>query len=160
MFDEAVTGGASRYKAAAMIDVSERTLKRWRSGCGAVVEDQCPHAVQGSQPHQLTHEEEQAILNACYRPEHQSLPPSQIVPLLADKGVYLASESSFYRILKKHHLQHHRGRMKPRRQVPEPTSLTATGPNQVWCWDIVRHEAPWKRAVMKEHCRWPVAAGQ
>lgn len=63
-----------------MIDVSERTLKRWRSGCGAVVEDQRPRAVQGSQPHQLTHEEEQAILNACNRPEYQSLPPSQIVP--------------------------------------------------------------------------------
>ena len=136
MFDEAITGGASRYQAAAIIDVSERTLKRWRSACGAVAEDQRPHAVQGRQPHQLTHEEEQAILNACHRPEHQSLPPSQIVPLLADQGAYLASESSFYRVLKKHQQQHHRGRMKPRRPVPEPTSFTATGPNQVWCWDI------------------------
>ena len=92
--------------------------------------------VQGRQPHQLTHEEEQAILNTCHRPEYQSLPPSQIVPLLADNGVYLASESSFYRVLKKHHQQHPRGRMKPRRPVPAPTSFTATGPNQVWSWDI------------------------
>ena len=85
-----------------MIDVSERTLEHWRSGCGAVVEDQRPHAVQGSQPHQLIHEEEQAFLNAFNRPEYQSLPPSQIVPSLADQGSYLASESSFYRVLKKH----------------------------------------------------------
>ena len=110
-----------------MIDVSERTLKRWRSGCGAVVEDQRPHAVQGSQPHQLTHEEEQAILNACNRPEYTSLPPSQIVPLLADKGVYLASESSFYRVLKKHHQQHPRGRMKPRRPALLQPGQTKSG---------------------------------
>jgi putative transposase len=124
-------GGASRYQAAAVIGISERTLKRWRSERGAIVEDQRPHAGQRRQPHQLTHEEEQAILNTCHRSEYQSLPPSQIVPLLADEGVYLASESSFYRVLKKHHQQHHRGRMKPRRSVPEPTSFTATGPNQV-----------------------------
>ncbi len=129
-------GGESRYQAAAVIGISERTLKRWRSERGAIVEDQRPHAGQSRQPHQLTHEEEQAILNTCHRPEYQSLPPSQIVPLLADEGVYLASESSFYRVLKKHHQQHHRGRMKPRRSVPEPTSFTATGPNQVWSWDI------------------------
>jgi len=58
------------------------------------------------------------------------------VPSLADKGVYLASESSFYRVLKKHQQQNYRGRMKPPRKVPEPTSFTATGPNQVWSWDI------------------------
>lgn len=160
LFDEAVVVGASRYQAAGIIDVSERTLKRWRSECGTVVEDQRPQAAQGRQPHQLTHEEEQAILNTCHRPEYQSLPPSQIVLLLADHGVYLASESSFYRVLKKHRQQHHLGRTKARRTVPAPTSFTATGPNQVWSWDIVRHEAPWKRAVMKEHCRWPVTAGQ
>tara|TARA_R110002072_G_C7906852_1_gene530021 strand:+ start:633 stop:1646 length:1014 start_codon:yes stop_codon:yes gene_type:complete len=131
-----VVGGASRYQAADIIDVSERTLKRWRSECGTVVEDQRPQAAQGRQPHQLTHEEEQTILNTCHRPEYQSLPPSQIVPLLADNGVYLASESSFYRVLKKHHQQHHRGRTKARRTVPAPTSFTATGPNQIWSWDI------------------------
>ena len=58
------------------------------------------------------------------------------MPSLADKGLYLASESSFYRILKKHQQQNRRGRMKPPRKVPEPTSFTATGPNQVWTWDI------------------------
>ena len=78
-------GGASRYQAADIIDVSERTLKRWRSECGTVVEDQRPQAAQGRQPHQLTHEEKQTILNTCHRPEYQSLPPSQIVPLLADR---------------------------------------------------------------------------
>lgn len=36
--------------------------------------------------------------------------------------------------------------------------VAVTRPNQVWSTDIERHEAPWKRAVMKEHCRGSVAA--
>lgn len=99
-------------------------------------EDQRPQAQPTQQPHQLTPDEEEAILNTCNQLQYQSLPPSQIVPALADQGIYLASESSFYRVLKKHRQQNHRGRMKPARKAPEPTSFTATGPNQVWSWDI------------------------
>lgn len=118
------------------MDISERTLKRWRSADGRVAEDRRPDAEQVEQPHELTQAEELAILSTCNQPQYQSSPPSQIVPSLADKGVYLASESSFYRVLKKHQQQNYRGRMKPPRKVPEPTSFTATGPNQVWTWDI------------------------
>lgn len=64
-----------------------------------------------------------------------SLPPAQIVPRLADEGVYLASESTFYRVLHEADQQHHRGRAAaPNRKGP--SSHEATGPNQVWCWDI------------------------
>ncbi|MGK0524796.1 MAG: putative transposase [Pseudomonadales bacterium] len=121
---------------AEIIDISERTLKRWRCSDGQVVEDQRPEAERAEQPHKLTQAEELAILSACNQPEYRSSPPSQIVPSLADKGLYLASESSFYRVLKKYQQQNHRGRTKPPHKVPEPTSFTATGPNQVWCWDI------------------------
>ncbi|MFK4754908.1 IS3 family transposase, partial [Oceanobacter sp. wDCs-4] len=68
----------------------------------------------------------------CNLQEYQSLPPSQIVPRLADKGIYLASESTFYRVLKKHQQLNHRGRAQSARTVPQPTSFTATGPNEVW----------------------------
>ena len=135
-FDEAVAGGATRYEAANLIGLSQRTLKRWRQENGAVAEDQRPQAERVVQSHQLTHAEQAAILDTCNEPEYESLPPSQIVPRLADKGLYLASESSFYRVLKKHQQLNHRGRMKPARKVPEPTSFTATSPNQVWSWDI------------------------
>ena len=84
------------------MELSQRTLKRWRRANGAVKEDQRPQAERVVQPHQLTHAEEAAILDTCNEREYQSLPPSQIVPRLADKGLYLASESSFYRVLKKH----------------------------------------------------------
>jgi len=124
------------------MDISERTLKRWRDGNDGVAEDLRPEAKRVEQSHKLTQAEELAILSACNQPQYRSLPPSQIVPSLADKGVYLASESSFYRVLQKHQQQNHRGRMKPPRKVPEPTSFTATGPNQVWTWDSVpqRHQ--------------------
>lgn len=116
--------------------LSQRTLKRWRQDNGAVAEDQRPRTERVVQPHQLTAVEEAAIVSTCNELEYRSLPPSQIVPRLADKGLYLASESSFYRVLKKHEQLNHRGRTKPARKVSEPTSFTATGPNQVWSWDI------------------------
>ncbi len=62
-------------------------------------------------------------------------PPSQIVPLLADEGLYVASESTFYRILKSEKMLVHRGKKKqPCRKKPK--ELEATGPNQVYTWDI------------------------
>ena len=48
----------------------------------------------------LSEEERKVILETCNAPEHADLPPSQIVPRLADEGIYLASESSFYRVLR------------------------------------------------------------
>ena len=135
-FDEAVVGGASRYKAAEVMGLSQRTLKRWRQAKGSVAMDRRPYAARVAQPHQLTQAEEEAILSTCCQPQYRSLPPSQIVPLLADQGRYLASESSFYRVLKKHRQLNHRGRMTPARKVAEPTSFTASGPNQIWSWDI------------------------
>ena len=76
------------------------------------------------------------ILDVCNQPEYASLPPTQIVPALLDKGIYLGSESSFYRVLKAHGQQHHRGRSKAPEKSNRPTTYTAYGPNQVQSWDI------------------------
>jgi putative transposase len=78
-YDEAVASGAARYKAADLMELSQRTLKRWRRANGVVKEDQRPQAERVVQPHQLTHAEEAAILDTCNEQEYQSLPPSQIV---------------------------------------------------------------------------------
>jgi len=134
-FDEAGAAGAPRYKVAQLMALSERTIKRWRER-DRVAADRCPDTQPALQPHQLTPEEEQAMLDICNLSEFRSLPPSQIVPALADKGIYIASESWFYRVLKKHRQLSHRGRGQPPSQVPEPTSFTATGPNQAYSWDI------------------------
>lgn len=61
--------------------------------------------------------------------------PNQIVPALADQDTYVASESSFYRVLRQADQLVHRGKAKrPAHSRPEP--LTADAPNQVWSWDI------------------------
>ncbi|WP_411705406.1 hypothetical protein [Edaphovirga cremea] len=93
----------------------------------------------------LSVDEEQQIRTHCHQPEYASLPPSQIVPRLADKGVYLASESAFYRVLRRHGEVHHR-RLKPSR-VKAPTTFTTSGSCQVWTWDIT-----WLPAVVRG--RW------
>ncbi len=84
----------------------------------------------------LSPTEVNAVLEVCNTPEMAHLPPSQIVPRLADQGVYLASEASFYRILKKHNQASKRGRARVGSKKKLPTSYTATAPNQVWSWDI------------------------
>lgn len=63
------------------------------------------------------------------------MPPTQIVPKLADKGKYLASERTIYRILREEKLLTHRGKSKPGAPRPLSTHI-AVKPNQVWSWDI------------------------
>ena len=133
LIDEAVTAGARRHKACELLGISCRTLRRWRHATSLV--DQRKGAPRTC-PHALSDQEKEAIVATCNQPEYQSLPPSQIVPRLADKGVWLASESSFYRVLADADQNHRRGRAKPPRNVTRPKALAATTPNQVWSWDI------------------------
>src|SRR6195952_854983 len=56
--------------------------------------------------------------------------------MLADEGVYLASESSFTRVLRAHDQSRRRSRAKRHGGSKPPTTHIATGPRQVWCWDM------------------------
>ncbi|MCU7910333.1 MAG: DDE-type integrase/transposase/recombinase, partial [Candidatus Thiodiazotropha sp. (ex Lucinoma aequizonata)] len=67
---------------------------------------------------------------------YRSLPPSQMVPALADKDTYIASESTFYRILKEGDQLDRQGRAQAPRRVSKPEAYKATTPNQIWSWDI------------------------
>ncbi len=141
LIEEAVTAGACRTKACAEMEISARTLRRWTQG-GQVQADQRP-LVQRSEPrNKLSEEERTAVLAVCNCEEFASLPPSQIVPKLADQGQYLASESSFYRILRAQGQQQHRGRARPGVRRKPPTSYKAAGPCEVWSWDITWMPGP------------------
>jgi putative transposase len=76
------------------------------------------------------------VLAVCNSPAYAQLPPGHIVPQLADKGVYLASESTMYRVLKDQGQNVRGGRARVPRTVKQPTSYTATAANQVGSWDI------------------------
>src|SRR5690625_1954805 len=113
---------------------SERTYQRWVANGGVKV-DQRSTAQRKEPKNKLTLKEREEIIEVVNQDEYADLPPTQIVPKLADQGVYLASESTFYRVLREEKMQNHRGRSKkPKRRVPE--SHLATAPNQVWTWDI------------------------
>jgi len=73
-------------------------------------------------------------------PEFRDLSPNQIVPILADRGTYIASESTMYRALRQAGLATHRSASRPPRKRPE--ELVATRPNQIWSWDITYLKSP------------------
>lgn len=136
MIREAVDAGSRLAPACKEADICLRTYRRWIKVGGQVQQDRRPEAVKPEPKNKLTDAEVAEILDVCNQPEYASLPPSQIVPKLADKGIYLASESSFYRVLHAQDQVHHRGRDRTREKRLAPTSYTATAPNQVWSWDI------------------------
>jgi transposase len=127
LIEEAITAGARRVNACAEFEVSDRTVRRWTKD-GQVHADQRPLVPRPEPANKLSDEERATILSLCNSTEFASLPPSQIVPKLADQGRYLASESSFYRILRADGQQQHRGRAKPPVRRKPPTSYKPAHP--------------------------------
>lgn len=134
---EAEAAGARRTEACALLGLSVRTVERWKSGASEDLR-QGPKTEPGNK---LAKSERQEVLAALNSPEYRDLSPSQIVPALADTGVYLASESTMYRILREEDQLHHRERSKAPVRRP-PREHVATGPEQVWSWDITYLRAP------------------
>lgn len=135
LIEEACTGGVRLEKACETVGISPRTVQRYRQG-GQLKADGRKAAAAGRIPaNRLSQEERTEILTIANQPQYAHLPPGQIVPDLADKGLYVASESTFYRVLRNEKQLAHRGRAKaPTHNRPEP--LQATAPNQLWSWDI------------------------
>jgi putative transposase len=139
---ETVSAGARTSSACREMGISIRTFQRWTRE-GEVKIDGRPDADRPPPGNKLTQEERQAVLDTVNSPVYRSLPPSQIVPTLADEGRYIASESTFYRILREEGQQQHRGRSRAPECRPI-SSHCAAGPNQVWSWDITWLPGPAK----------------
>lgn len=135
LIKEAVAAGAATNSACEVLQISLRTYQRWIAE-GDVKADGRPEALHPEPANKLTEQEREKILEVCNQKEYRSLPPSQIVPALADKGVYIASEASFYRVLKDANQLQRRGKAQEPKKVSKPEGYKATGPNQVWSWDI------------------------
>jgi transposase InsO family protein len=128
--------GARLTAACEIAGIELRTLQRWSAGEGAIRGDGRPLAVRATPRHALSEAERAQVLAVANEPRFAALPPARIVPMLADEGVYLASESTFSRVLKAHGQTAHRGHAKAPRASRPPTTHIATGPCQVWCWDM------------------------
>ena len=136
---QACAEGARHQPACEALGLSARTLQRWRRE-GAITGDRRSreHRLEGcvrTPANRLSVKQQEDVLAVANEARFASLSPHQIVPALADEGRYLASESTFYRLLRAADQLARRGRPKaPARVRPQP--FVATGPNQVWSWDI------------------------
>ena len=135
LIDEAVTSGARLSEACKVIGLSKRTIQRYRNPEVVPVDGRKASAAGRVPANKLSEKERDDIIAMTNQPEYASLPPSQIVPALADKGNYLASESTIYRLLRSRKLLAHRGKASPPRHS-RPVPVDAEAPNQIWCWDI------------------------
>jgi putative transposase len=132
LINEAVESGSRIKPACEIIGITIRTLQNWRR-----IGFQDRRKTKARTPvNKLSQSEQRAILELCNTKEFQSMSPKQIVPILADKQIYLASESSFYRILRKADQLKHRGKTAIAKKRAKPEEYIAYYSNQVWSWDI------------------------
>lgn len=141
LINNARADGARLHLSCECVEIDAATYRRWQVN-GTVLSDRRATVTRPAPLNKLSIEEQEKILLTCHLPEFQSLPPSQIVPTLADTGLYLGSESTYYRVLRKANEQHDRGRSKQRHKRAKPSEYCATGPNQCWCWDVTWLKSP------------------
>jgi transposase InsO family protein len=129
---EAVEDGSRQVKACEVAGISERTLERWQK---PLTSEDHRHGPLTAPLNKLTNEERAKILEVAVSAEFNNLSPRQIVPTLADRGEYVGSESSFYRVLRGAKLLNHRGGSKVSCAV-RPKAFEAFMPLQLFSWDI------------------------
>jgi transposase InsO family protein len=141
LIDEAVRNGARQQRACELVGIASRTYQRWNQG-EELSEDQ---RIYNDAPahNKLSEAVRQEILKVINRPEYSALTPYQIVPTLLDIGQYIASESTFYRVMKEYNQLKHRGK-ETAAQRKKPESLKATKANEIYSWDITYLLSPIK----------------
>jgi transposase InsO family protein len=115
------------------VGISTRTFQRWNNDNGFIDKREGSKKRIGNK---ISDEERVKIIEVCCSPKFRDLTPCEIIPILAEEGQYIASESTFYRILKESGLLKHRRNTKVPRKRKEVNEFKATGPNQIWSWDI------------------------
>jgi putative transposase len=130
---EAHAAGARLAPACSIVGISLRTLERWHRNPGGEDARRGPR----HQPsNALSSTEQSQIIAVMMSLQYRGLSPKQLVPQLADEGLYLASESTMYRLQRRHGLRRGK-RIIERTHTMRATRMhRATGPNQVWSWDI------------------------
>ncbi len=139
LIDEAVATGARLEKACKLLGLTSRTLQRWKA---AGIGDDGRAGPKGTPGNKLSEHERARIIEVANSPEYRDLSPKQIVPRLADEGIYLASESTFFRVLREAGQLVHRETSRAPTKRNRPDQHVASGPNQVWSWDITYLRSP------------------
>jgi transposase InsO family protein len=135
LIDEACRAGARKSQACAILEISIRTIERWKQKKDIDGGLDLRQIVKKNPVNKLTIEQQEMVIMTANSEIYRDLPPSKIVPLIADTGNYIASESTFYRILRANKQLTHRRLSRPAKHN-RPKTCVATAPNQVWSWDI------------------------
>jgi transposase InsO family protein len=133
LVDETCAAGARQSAVCDLLDLDERTVQRWRVEEGGEDRRCGPNTPPANK---LSAAEREQILETVNSREFRDLSPKQIVPQLATRGEYVASEATIYRILREEGQLKHREKSRPPTERHKPDELVAGGPNEVWTWDI------------------------
>ena len=137
--DEAEKSGARLCACCQLVELGVRTIQRWRACEGGEDMRMGPKT---EPKNKLSTRCRAWVLSVMNQPEFRNLPPSQIVPLLADSGKYVASESTMYRVLREEGQNTNRGRKRTPRKVSKPAEQIAAAPREVFSWDITYLRSP------------------
>lgn len=132
LVEETVADGASQAKACDYLGVTEESVQRWRQS--PTLEDN-RRGPKSEPANKLSFEGRARVIAVATSPEFSDASPHQIVARLADRGEYLASEATIYRLLRAENLIAYRGRSKPR-EVARPRAYEAKEPCELFSWDI------------------------
>lgn len=127
-----MVAGAREESACELVGLSVRTLQRWRTGSWIDGRKGAPKVT----ARKLSPEEKEAVYQASNQERLADLTAEQVVATLAQESTYLASASTFYRILRERKALNRRQDSKTPVHSRKPDTRVATGPNQVWTWDI------------------------
>ena len=137
LIQEACNAGSRLEAACAQIGLSARTVQRWRRPQGQGGDRRVAGRHERAEPaNKLSEAERKAAMELLNSDEFKNLPPSQIVPRLADHGRYIASEATLYRLLHQAGQMRHRRLERTPQKRTKPRALTARRPEQIFCWDI------------------------
>ena len=137
LIQEACQAGARLRKACAVVGLAARTVQRWLlPGSAAGDRRASPQRTPHVPANKFTDAEQLAAMETLSSNEFKDLPPSQIVPRLADRGSYVGSESTLYRLLRQAGQLAHRRLERAAQKRSKPRALVATAPDQIYCWDI------------------------
>ncbi len=133
----AVTGVA---EACRLLEMPRSSLYRLRNPVANSPEAAQPRA---KPPRSLDDAEKEAVRSVLNSERFQDQSPREVYATLLDEGVYLCHWRTMYRILDEHkEVRERRNQLRhPAYGKPE---LLATGPNQLWSWDITKLRGPVK----------------
>jgi len=122
LIKEARASGARLRPCCETIGIDTRRVQRWQKQGPDGGEDR-RQGPKTTPKNKLSDKEREEVLEMAIAPEFRDLSPNQVVPILADMGIYVASEATFYRILKEGRLDAHRGPRNPP-NGSDPTSMS------------------------------------